>query len=405
MSEVSFFVGIDLGNEKHAVCVLNAQRKKTKGCMVKNDRGLLDVIIAAMGDVSPASVHIALEDRNNVVVDALLAAGFAVFTANPKQVERLRDRESVAGAKDDSRDASVLANAIATDARLFRRVAAQTESEVHLKSLTSTSDELTDEHRRLSNQLRAVVLRYFPALLTLCEGADQAWFWALLLRLGDAEAASSVRSSTIAALLKRHRRRTLKAPAVVAVIAARHLPTAPGVKEAGRAHAASLIARLVVVAKQRTATETALKALLAKLAEPDAEGKVSDVALLLSMPGVGPKTVAVLLSECLPLLLSGDLERVRALSGVAPVTKQSGKGRRVTMRYACSERLRNALFHIAKNSVRKAGRFRTKYEQLIKKGHGYARALRGVADVELHVMASMLKNRTRYEERAAVVPS
>ncbi len=127
-SEVSFFVGIDLGNEKHAVCVLNAQRKPPKGCIVKNDRGLLDVIMAAMGDVSPASVHIALEDRNNVVVDALLAAGFAVFTANPKQVDRLRDRATVAGAKDDRRDVSVLANAIATDARLFRRVAAQTES-------------------------------------------------------------------------------------------------------------------------------------------------------------------------------------------------------------------------------------------------------------------------------------
>ena len=183
MSSISFCVGVDLGNDKHAVCVLDPLRRVVKSCIVENDLRLLDVIATAIGDASPASVHIGLEDRNNVVVDALLAGGFAVFTANPKQVDRFRDRETVAGAKDDRRDASVLANALATDEALFQRVAVLSEAEVAMRSLTATLVELDDDHRRVSNRLRAVVLRFFPALLALCEGADQAWVWALLLRL------------------------------------------------------------------------------------------------------------------------------------------------------------------------------------------------------------------------------
>ena len=405
MSSVSFCVGVDLGNDKHAVCVLDPQRRVIKSCMVENDQRLLDVLAAVMGDVSPANVHIALEDRNNVVVDALLAGGFAVFTANPKQVDRFRDRETVAGAKDDRRDASVLANALVTDAALFHRVAVQSEAEVHVGSLTATLTELDEEHRRLSNQLRAVVLRFFPALLVLCEGADAAWFWALLLRLGDANDALSVRKATIATLLKTHRKRAVSADDVVAVVKGRHLPTGPGVNDACRRHAASLIARLVVVARQRAATTTARDALLKELEKPKADGSVSDVAILRSMPGVGPKTVAVLFSECLPLLVAGSLERLRGMSGVAPVTKQSGKGRRVTMRWACNARIRGALFHVATTASRQEGRFKTKYELLIEKGHSHARALRGVSDIQLHVLVAMFKTRKKYADKTVPVAS
>ena len=41
--------------------------------------------------------------------DSLLDRGFAMNAINPKQLDRLRDRISVAGAKDDRRDARVAA--------------------------------------------------------------------------------------------------------------------------------------------------------------------------------------------------------------------------------------------------------------------------------------------------------
>jgi transposase len=404
MSNVSFYVGVDLGNQKHAICVLDAQRRLVKSGFVENDERLLDIVTAAIGTAAPAGVHVALEDRNNVVVDGLLARGFAVFTANPKQIDRFRDRETVAGAKDDRRDASVLANALATDARVFQRVAVQSEFEVQLGSLAATLNELDEDHRRIANRLRAVVLRFFPALLSLCQGTNEKWFWALLLLLGDADGAKAVPQTAIAALLKAHGKRVVKVEHIVAIIEGRHLATGPGVKEACGIHAASLVKQLLAVEEHRAHATAARDAVLEKLMEAGPDCTPSDVAILRSMPGVGPKTVTALLCDCLPLLIkSGDLERVRALSGVAPVTKQSGKGRRVTMRYACNPRLRFALFHLATNAIRPAGRLKEKYTKLREKGHNHARALRAVADLVLHILRAMLKDRTTYVNVVAPV--
>ena len=52
----------------------------------------------------------AIEVPHGPVVDALLDRGFIVYAINPKQLDRLRDRFSVAGSKDDRRDARVAAS-------------------------------------------------------------------------------------------------------------------------------------------------------------------------------------------------------------------------------------------------------------------------------------------------------
>ena len=64
----------------------------------------------------------AIEVPHGPVVDTLIDRGFVVYAINPKQLDRLRDRFSVAGAKDDRRDAYVLGDGVRTDRRLFRRV-------------------------------------------------------------------------------------------------------------------------------------------------------------------------------------------------------------------------------------------------------------------------------------------
>ena len=65
--------------------------------------------LAELGDwlLSMASVAstvaVAIEVPHGPVVDALIDRGFVVYAINPKQLDRLRDRFSVAGAKDDRR--------------------------------------------------------------------------------------------------------------------------------------------------------------------------------------------------------------------------------------------------------------------------------------------------------------
>lgn len=60
----------------------------------------------------PGRLAIAIEIPRGALVETLVENGFAVFSINPKQLDRFRDRYSPAGAKDDRRDAFVLADAL-----------------------------------------------------------------------------------------------------------------------------------------------------------------------------------------------------------------------------------------------------------------------------------------------------
>src|SRR5215510_4413854 len=70
----------------------------------------------------PDSLSVAIEVPRGALVAGLIERGFPVFAMNPKQLERFRDRHRVAGAKDDRRDALVLADSMRTDQPSFRRL-------------------------------------------------------------------------------------------------------------------------------------------------------------------------------------------------------------------------------------------------------------------------------------------
>ena len=78
------------------------------------------------GDVAPVAVGI--EVPHGVVVETLLAHGFAVYAVTPKQLDCFRDRHSVAGVKDDRLDAFVLADALRSDREKFRRLSVPDET-------------------------------------------------------------------------------------------------------------------------------------------------------------------------------------------------------------------------------------------------------------------------------------
>jgi Transposase len=87
------------------------------------------------------------------VVDALLDRGFAVNAINPKQLDRLRDRFSVAGVKDDRRDAYVLADGLRTDRHLFRCVQVGDPRLIELRAWSRLAEELQEERVRLGNRV------------------------------------------------------------------------------------------------------------------------------------------------------------------------------------------------------------------------------------------------------------
>ena len=87
------------------------------------------------------SVAVGIEVPHGPVVDTLIDRGFVLHAINPKQLDRLRDRHSVAGAKDDRRDAYVLGDGVRTDRRLFRRLHVADPRLVELRAWSRLAEE------------------------------------------------------------------------------------------------------------------------------------------------------------------------------------------------------------------------------------------------------------------------
>src|SRR5215204_4831082 len=127
-----WFAGVDWGSEKHQVCLLDGAGAVAGERAFRHDAAglaaLCDWLVSVAG--AAGAVAVAIEVPHGPVVDALLDRGFAVHAINPKRLDRLRDRFSVAGAKDDRRDARVAAAGLRTDWHLFRPVAVSVSSDM-----------------------------------------------------------------------------------------------------------------------------------------------------------------------------------------------------------------------------------------------------------------------------------
>jgi transposase len=173
------------------------------------------------------------------------------------------------------------------------------------------------------------------------------------------------------------------------------LSVAPGVVETATAHIRTLTARIRLVNHQLKAAHRKLDELCDQLIPPEENApgqgcEQRDVVILRSMPGLGRIILAVLLAEAWQPLRRRDYHALRCLSGVAPVTRRSGKTCVVVRRYACNKRLQNALYHWARVAVQHDEISRNRYAALRRRGHSHARALRTVADRLLSVACTLL---------------
>jgi transposase len=394
-------------------CIVDKDGNRTELTVPHTSAGLtaLATDLAALSPEDPGRVAVAIEVPRGPVVETLLERGLHVFAINPKQLDRFRDRHTVAGAKDDRRDAFVLADSLRTDLPAFRRVQLGDPLLVELRELSCLDDDLREELSRLSNRLREQLHRFCPETLALCPAADEPWFWALLdLALASPRPKPNPKPLSIkavTAVLKVHRIRRLTPEIVHAALQVPPLRLAPGTIEAACAHIALLLPRLRLVHEQRHRTVgRRIDQLLAELAKEDVKGVHRDVTIIRSLPGVGRLVAATVLAEAAQPLAERDYQTLRAHAGSAPVTRRSGKKFTVSMRQACNPRLRNAVYHWARVSVQVDQRSREHYDRLRQAGHEHARALRGVADRSLDVLMAMLTSRTLYDpERRCQKPA
>ncbi|WP_246774273.1 IS110 family transposase [Bradyrhizobium diazoefficiens] len=404
MEDVHWFVGIDWATQSHSVCLLDAEgRRIAQHEFAHGGAGLTELRdwLLEKTRAAPGQIAVAIEMPHGPVVEMLLEHGFAVFAINPKQLDRFRDRFTVAGAKDDRRDAHVLGGSLRTDRAAFRQLAADDPVIIELREWSRMADELTQERTRLANRLRQQLWRYYPQAAKLTDDVADAWFLALWQKVPTPARAAKASEKAIARVLTAYRIRRLDAATVLRTLREAPLFVAPGTTEAACAHIRSLAARLHLVNQQIKEAHQSLDRLCAELeGKENPSGQSSeqcDVTILRSWPGIGRVNLATLLAEAAEPLRRRNYHALRALAGAAPVTRQSGKQRFVVRRLACNRRLQSALHHWSRVAIQHDAATRRRYDALRQRGHGHARALRSVGDRLLFALCTTLERQTPYD--------
>ncbi len=396
-----FFVGIDLGQWLHMASVLNAKGEFLGERGFPHSReGLSDTIawLLQLTTQDTKRIAVAIEKPHGAVVELFLDNAIAIFSINPKQVDRFRDRYSMSGAKDDRRDAFVLGDSLRTDGHRFQRLQLPPPEILAMRGLLSTRDQLVKNHVALSSQIRELLTRCWPHLVSLAP-KDKALdaFFCELLQLFFESSLNPLSRHTIEALAQKHRIRRVQPEQILETLKQKPLRVAPATTQATSEHLELLLQQLLLVRQHRRASDQHLEKWFKRLqALTD-----TDAAILASLPGVGAYVLASVLCYAHDPIRLRNLNAFRSLGGIAPVTKKSGKRGQlrptILMRRARSLPLNNALHHWARTAVLHDPHFKKHYERLRDRGHTHARALRGVMDRILPIAIAMLRQKTLYD--------
>jgi transposase len=382
------FVGIDWGNSRHHLCVLDAAGQLVEHATITHD-------VAGMGDLEArlrrhVVVGVAIERAEGLLVEALQQQGLRLFCVSPKMSARARERYRLAPTKSDAFDAFVLADSLRHEHRHWRCLAAASPLLAELRSLTRDRERLICNQRDVENQLRAIVQSYHPGVLHLFSSLDRDIALAFLRDYPTPAQAGRVGPARMAAFCARHGYSGRTRPELlVQRLRTNLLSAAPGTTVGKTFSALLFVDQLELLNTQVRTITKRIRELLAD--HPDA-------AIFLSFPGLGHITAATMLAE-----MGEDRARfptadvLLAETGTAPVTRSSGRSHTVRFRYAANKRMRHAIDWWAFVSVRENDWARHAYQQARARGQLHNRALRGLGARWTRILWRCWTDHTTYD--------
>lgn len=380
--------GVDWASEDHAVSVVNDHGLEIARKSVDHTSAGLRALVKFL--VNHGVSEVAIERGDGPVVDALLDADMTVVVISPNRLKNLRSRYGSAGNKDDRFDAYVLADTLRTDRTRLRPLTHDSEATKTLRATVRARRELVKHRVALCNQLRAHLQSAFPGAVGLFSDLDSQISLKFLARFDSQERADWLSVKRLAAWLGSVGYCGRKDPAELFA----HLQAAPrgpvGPDGAARAHVTRAMLSVLGELVEQIAT------LEAQIAEQLALH--ADAHIFQSLPRGGTVRAARLLAEIGDVRgRFPDAASLACLAGVAPSTRQSGKHKAVTYRWAVNKELRDAICDFAGDS-RRANPWAAKiYNDAIARGKDHPHATRILARAWLGVIWRCWQDDTAYQ--------
>lgn len=387
-------MGFDRADEKHQVCLMQPDGSVVADLTIPNtpqgQSELLSTIAERVPDMG--QVLVALEDPTGPFFEAFLNAGCTVYPVNPKALQRFRDRYQLSGNKTDLIDSRALADLLRKDRDAFRALRPDSELTRELRLLTRDAAELEKTQTMLSNQLRDALKLAFPVVITLFNSIAAPVCLAFLAQFPSLEAAREASIQDIWEVLHQaHQPQAMdRAREVHEALQGQQLFVDPVTARAKTEQVRTLVALLQTVHRQAVVYQRRIRVLFRQ--HPDRE-------IFLSLPGAGDYLGARLAAEFGDHRdRFADYRGVAALSGVAPVTKRSGRSCLVLYRRGCCKSFRETMFLFAFCSLTRSTWASTYYRAKRTRGLKHPEAMRCLGMLWMRIIYAMWRDHQPYDE-------
>ena len=389
------FVGIDWADSKHDFSVISdSGGKPVHQVITHTPEALSDWVSKLHHQFPEGQIAICLEQSKGALIFHLLMYDFlTLFPVNPKSLARFREAFTSSGAKNDFGDADYLRELVSSHHDRLRPWQPDEESSRTIAFLVEGRRKAVNERSRFTTRLRSTLKMYFPQALKLVgESLRSSMALNFLSRWPQLSSVKKAKAKTVQKFYTNHNSRSseLIQERLELIDSAVPLTTDQAVVKSCLITVKMLIAQITQLNISIDEFDKELKSLYDS--HPDKD-------IFDSFPGSGDALGPRLLSAW-----GSDRNRhdsassMQKLSGIAPVTKASGKSKIVIRRLACPKFLLQTFHEFANCSRRSSVWAQAYYDMMRNHGKKHHTAVRSLAFKWIRIMYRCWKNRTKYDE-------
>jgi len=394
-TEYAAFIAIDWADEKHAFALqCSAAAKKETGTLEQKPE-LIGAWVAQLRErFGGRLIAVGVEQSRGALIHALLAYDFLViYPIHPTTVSKFREAFKFSGAKSDPLDTQQILEILTKHLALLKPLKPDTQETRLLGRLVEDRRKTVDLRTGHIQALLASLKEYFPqAIAVLNDNVSSRLAADFLKKWPTFEQFQQAKPITIKRFFYGHNVRSPEAIQHALAVAEQSKPltTDEAIVESG--------SRLSLMHAQAIQTFNGFIAQyeqrIEKVFQDHPEAK-----LFTGIPGAGPAMAPRLLA-----FWGTDRSRyeearnAQQLTGIAPVTKRSGKMCVVLFRQACPHFLRQTFHEFARLSVIKSQWARNYVDYYTEKGKSYHAIIRALAFKWIRILFRCWQNRTPYDE-------
>ena len=398
------YLGIDVSKASHQCVILDAQGESLgKSFTVQSSKDDFAKLVKKLSDMNipKSDITAGLEATGNLwenIYIYLKDRGIKVTLLNPFQTNKFH-QAMMKKAKTDSIDALVIAGLLRSGCAASSYI--PDEDIQSLRDLTRLKDGYLRDMKTYKRKAYSLLNLVFPEFLTLIKDPFNISCTEILSKYQTASDFKTIKTKDLLKVARGHQGNHYDEVWADKVIQAAKDSIYSGKASKARGIAVkSLVLNIKNLKEQADSLDNEIQNIL----KPDDGSSNDKIDNLLTIPGVGPKTVAVFLAEV------GDIQRFLSCKdfvgfvGLYPKIEQSGSSlNKARLTTKGSRILKHALYMASVASLIHNPYLKTVYKNKLSQGKSAKQALIVVSRKLACIMYSMLKNGSVYSpERVAI---